>query len=76
MSPAFATVGINGRVARKHYGLNAGHKYSAPEDDHTKRVWDAYAGYYQVFTMNWFIKKVLIPYDRAYLGCFGRADRG
>lgn len=60
-SPAFATVGISGRAARKHYGLNVGKEYLSLEHDDTKKVWDAYSGFYRIYMMKWFIEKVLCP---------------
>ena len=59
MSPAFATVGISGRVARKHYGLNVGKEFLDLEHDPTKKVWNAYLGGYRIYVMDWFIEKVL-----------------
>lgn len=57
-SPAFAKVGISGRSARKHYGISAACEYFDDEHDHTRRVWDAYAGFYRIYSMDWFINKV------------------
>lgn len=56
-SPAFSTVGITGRAARKHYGINVGMEYHDLEHDHTNRVWDAFDGFYRIYMMDWFIKK-------------------
>lgn len=56
-SPAFATVGISGRAARKHYGINVSREYLDLEHDHTKRIWDACSGFYRIFMMDWFIEK-------------------
>ena len=75
-SPAFATVGINGRAARTHYGLNVGMKYFDLEHDHTKKVWDAYFGFYRIYMMDWFIEKVLLTDRQTRLGCSDRADTG
>ena len=67
-SPAFSTVGITGRAARKHYGINVGMEYHDLEHDHTKRVWDAFDGFYRIYMMDWFIKKVLLTDRQVPLG--------
>lgn len=57
-SPAYATVGISERSARKHYGLNCGHPYLKLEHGNARKVWDACSGIYRTYMMEWFIEKV------------------
>lgn len=60
-SPAFATVGISGRSARKHYGINCGTQYLKNEHDDGKKVWDPCSGFYRIYEMAWFLEKVPFP---------------
>ena len=57
-SPAFATVKISGRSARKHYGINSGIQYIDKEHGSARRIWDACSGFYRTYMMAWFIEKV------------------
>ena len=57
-SPAFATVKISGRSARKHYGINCGIPYLSQEHGNARKVWDACSGLYRTYKMEWFIEKV------------------
>ena len=61
-SPAFATVGISGRSARKHYGINSGTQYLDSEHGSARKLWDACSGFYRTYRMDWFIKKVPLPH--------------
>lgn len=58
-SPAFATVKISERSARKHYGINTGVKYLEREHGEARKIWDACSGCFRTYTLEWFIKKVL-----------------
>lgn len=57
-SPAFATVTISGRSARKHYGINCGTQYLEIEHGNARKIWDACSGFYRTYMMEWFIEKV------------------
>jgi len=56
-SPTFAKVNISGRSARKHYGLDVSHEFLDLDHDATRTYWDAYAGFYRICQMQWFITK-------------------
>ncbi len=57
-SPAFATVRISERCARKHYGINCGTQYLDLEHGNARKTWDACSGFYRTYMMEWFIEKV------------------
>lgn len=57
-SPAFATVKISARSARKHYGINCGTKYIEQEHGNARKIWDACSGFERTYMMDWFIEKV------------------
>ena len=82
-SPAFATVRISERSARKHYGINCGVPdaervgvglYLDLEHEDQRKVWDACSGFYRIYMMDWFIQKVLVLTGHARLGYRDRAD--
>lgn len=54
---SFTTVKINGRVARKSYGLDISHKFDETTDDIGRRYWSPFLGGYRIRKMDWFIKK-------------------
>ena len=74
-SPAFATVRISGRSARKHYGINCGHQYLELEHGSARKIWDVCSGFYRTYMMDWFIEKVCFRNIRANLGLLDRADK-
>ena len=61
-SPAFAKVGISGRSARKHCGLNVNKVFLDFEHDPSRKHWDAFDGFYRIQGMDWLIKKVRYPF--------------
>ncbi|KAF6221406.1 hypothetical protein HO133_002261 [Letharia lupina] len=64
-SPAFATVAISGRSARKYYGTNCGLQYLDLEHGNARKIWDACSGFYRTYMMDWFIEKgSLVKEDR------------
>lgn len=73
-SPAFATVQISGRSARKHYGINCGVPHSDQEHGNARKVWDACSGFYRTYMMEWFIEKVPSNNSHAILRYLNRAD--
>lgn len=73
-SPAFATVRINGRAARRSYGINCGTPYLGLEHGNARKIWDACSGFYRIYMMQWFIEKVHLTTSHANLNCLGRAD--
>lgn len=56
-SPAYATVKISGRSARKHYGINCGRQYLSVEHGDSRKIWDACSGFFRTYMMQWFIEK-------------------
>lgn len=65
-SPAFATVKISARSARKHYGINCGFEYTKQEHGNARKIWDACSGFDRTYMMEWFVKKV--PLTTVMLG--------
>lgn len=57
-SPAFATVGISERSARRHYGINSGFEYDPLQHGNARKIWDACSGFNRTYMMVWFIEKV------------------
>ncbi len=57
-SPSFATVKVNGRAARKHYGVMIQRPYEHGVHEFHRQYWSAYEGRNMVMVMDWFIKKV------------------
>lgn len=66
-SPAFSTVRISGRSARKHCGINCGTQYLEVEHGNARKILDACSGFYRTYMMEWFIKKVALCNSHASL---------
>ena len=73
-SPAFATVAISGRSARKYYGTNCGLQYLDLEHGNARKIWDACSGFYRTYMMEWFIEKVPFHNSHANLRYLNPAD--
>lgn len=75
-SPAFATVGIRERSARRHYGINSGFKYNPSQHGSARKIWDACSGFDRTYMMEWFIEKVPFRNGHAILRYFDQAYKG
>ena len=75
-SPAFATVGISERSARKHYGINSGIQYISLQHGSARKIWDGCSGFFRTYMMDWFIEKVPFRKGQVILGYLDRADTG
>lgn len=73
ISPAFATVGISERSARKHYGINSGTQYDPSQHGSARTIYDACSGFDRTYMMVWFIKKVPFRNGRVKLKYVGQA---
>lgn len=73
-SPAFATVRISDRSARKHYGINCGARYLELEHGNARKIWDACSGFYRTYMMDWFVEKVVLRNSHANRRYLNRAD--
>ena len=75
-SPAFASVKISERSARRHYGINCGYEYLELVHGNARKIFDACSGFYRTYKMAWFIEKVHSCNSHASLRYLDRADTG